>query len=308
MSVFSYLGLKILKVISDFLGRPNSLDVKRFYQANRLSCTTIAINTTLMQSANFELIVVSSKKDFELLPLTIPAGIRSLGNLYSGETTIVTPKVDVEECETVIQDLRDCGVRVISEETLIGKEEREALKIRFRNRYGWALQQFLKVAAILKSEHKYQLILDADTILVHQRKWIDSLGRQILFPSWEYNHSYYKLLEEMGIGKANPQFTFVTHHMCMQKDVLVEGLYRSGFKNTKQLLEFVLSKLTFEESPFCIEYELYGQYLFNYRKNDFFLEKWANRNVNRREILGMSVEDVYSKYSGFASISAHDYL
>lgn len=308
MTIFAFWLLGFLKLVSDVLRRQNVLDVKRFYAANKLRVSDNMQKELANDQINIGLIVVSSNKDFELLPFSLPAAVRALGNLYSGTTRIITPQSDIATCANLIRHSCIEGVQIISEEKLIEKKYRAALKSKFKGRYGWALQQFLKVSAVTQSEFEHNLIIDADTILIQPRKWIDAIGRQAIFPSWEYNPSYYKLLHEMGISDTNPEYTFVSHHMCMKKEHLVNAIRTAGFDDMEHLLEFVVENANDEESPFCIEYELYAQYLFNFQKNNIFLEKWANRGVSRKVILESSLDDLLVRYSKYASISAHDYL
>ena len=75
----------------------------------------------------------------------------------------------------------------------------EALKLRFQSRYGWTLQQFLKISFVLESSLDAILIVDADTVLLEERSWISDSGRQILTPSDEFNISYYDFLSTIGI-------------------------------------------------------------------------------------------------------------
>lgn len=308
IGIWSLLSIYILKKISILLGRDNRLDVSRFYTANKLPYTIIESKEDEISKEDISLAIVSSEKDFDLLPYTIPLAIDALGKSYSGETRLVVPNSQMETCMEKLSKLARSDIIILSEDLLIDEDHRIIIRNKFQNRYGWALQQFLKLTQVLQSLSRVTLVLDADTLLLHPRKWFDENSKQILFPSWEFNHPYYKLLSRHGIGKEFPEFTFVTHHMIMQKSIILESFSRLEVNSIQELIKLVIEEASSEESAFCIEYELYGQFLFNFQKESFYLEKWSNRSISRSEITQLSLEEIRERFRGFASVSAHGYL
>ena len=302
------LFLRILKIISVFVGRNNSSDLKRFTVANRLPYTKCSSEIYTQVKKRIGLSIVADSKDFDMLILTIPAGIEALGGYYGGETKVVVPNRSLEDCRKSLSILERDDIVVVPEEQCIDDFHRNMLRAKFHNRYGWALQQFLKVSQVEQTSNDAVLILDADTILIHPRKWFESDSKQILFPSWEFNPPYYKILSSNTIGSEIPKYTFVTHHMLMQRNLLLEAMTKFGAENVHDLIKITVSKASGEESAFCIEYELYGQYLMNYRPETFFLERWSNRGITRSEISGLTLKDIRELFPDYASISAHDYI
>jgi hypothetical protein len=308
IGIWSLLSLYILKKISILLGRDNRLDVSRFYTANRLPYSIVESTEDEISKEDISLAIVSSEKDFDLLPYTIPLAIDALGKSYSGETRLVVPSSQIETCLEKLSILARSDIQVLSEDLLIDEDHRIIIRNKFQNRYGWALQQFLKLTQVLQSLSSATLVLDADTLLLHPRKWFDENSKQILFPSWEFNPPYYELLSRHGIGKKFPEFTFVTHHMIMQKSIILESFSRLEVNSIQELIKLVVQEASNEESAFCIEYELYGQYIASNHPNSYFIEKWSNRSVSKKELIGCTSEDIKRKYCEYASISAHDYL
>jgi hypothetical protein len=308
IGVWTFIQLRILKRVAIFFGRNIQLDLSRFHKASKLHFSSSTDRASNFAVKKVGLSIVASDKDFDLLGLSIPCGINALGGNYGGEIQIVVPENKVQLCQEKVADLGYNELVVISENSLLGETHRNLLRNKFGSRYGWALQQFLKVAQVLQSNLDATLVLDADTILVHERRWFDDRNRQILFPSWEFNEPYYKLLSGLGIGTENPEFTFVTHHMLMQKQLMLEAITMLKVRNVSGLVELVSQRASNEHSSFCIEYELYGQYLFNFRPEIFFLEKWSNKSVLRQELNQLSPGEIRVRYRDFASISAHDYL
>jgi hypothetical protein len=65
-----------------------------------------------------------------------------------------------------------------------------------------------------------------------------------------------------------------------------------------------------EVSPFCIDFEFYAQYMYNYHSNLVRLEKWSNVGVKRVDApIERQLDEAVPKSVGrFASISLHAYL
>ena len=67
--------------------------------------------------------------------------------------------------------------------------------------YGWVLAQYLKIWTVATSESEGVLVLDADTLLLSPRIFLDRSGKQILTPSVEFHRTYYAFL-----ANADPFF------------------------------------------------------------------------------------------------------
>lgn len=308
INLLSSTFLRLILGISRRLRNDIDLDTHRFISANRLRIES-RDSDYLRSNPNekISIAIVAAEKDFELLPKCIYFAKKSLHNYYSGYTYIVVPKLQVIKCKIIVEKSKFDDVLVVSEEEYI--EESEVLKLRqkFGSRFGWALQQILKLGMVLNSCTSYTLIVDCDTLLLQERDWFRN-GKQILFPSWEYNQPYYDLLSRFGICDIFPAYTFVTHHMLMKKEFLSEALSHINVSSLSDVVTFVINNSTVGPSPFCIEYELYGQYLYNFKSDCFVLEKWSNKSVLRKDIENCTYKEIELKFSKFASISAHSFL
>ncbi len=299
------ISLYVLKLISNLLGRKNQLEVSRFVRANNISPAKIEHSTDFKSVG---IVIVSSSKDFELLKHTIPASIDSLGNFFNNNFKIVVPGREIDDCLKIISKIDNSHIEVMAEEDCIDSKYRNKIGLKFETRYGWALQQFLKVSQVIQHKGSTQLVLDADTILLKKREWFDKEGRQVLFPSWEYNKPYYSLLNRFGLGLVVPKFTFVTHHMIMQEKIMREAMFKIGASSLNELIGLVLENVSEGKSSFCMEYELYAQYLLNFREESYFLDKWSNLNVPRNEVQNLTSNEIRHRYQRYYSISAHDYI
>lgn len=310
INVLSATLLRLLIGVARRISNNIDLDTQRFISANRLrvkKCESDAFYYRNSLEEKISIAIVASEKDFELLTKCIYFAKKSLDDYYSGYTYVVVPKLQVKLCNLIIQTSKFDDVLVISEDEFINESEALKLKQKFGSRFGWALQQILKLGQVLNSCTPYTLIVDCDTLLLQKRNWI-RYRRQILFPSWEYNQPYYDLLSRFEICNVYPDYTFVTHHMLMKKEFLIDALSRMRVSSLADVVTFVINNSTDDSSPFCIEYELYGQYLYKFKSNYYFMEKWSNTSVLRQDIKDCTNEEIELKYSKFASISAHSFL
>lgn len=294
----------------NFLARAQKKElfpVRRFIRANRLRPDSQSCQTLVNKSVG--LLFVTAGKDLQMLQWSIPFAVRSLRTFASTEKiTVIVPSIELNHCRKLLGDLDN--VEVVSEDSFVSKELVEALELRFKDRSGWALQQFLKVSFVLQSNLDAILIVDADTVLLEERNWISDNGRQILTPSDEFNISYYEFLATIGIGEVIPEYTFVSHHMLMQPNYLRLAFEHIGKSFPDDVLDLVLNHdFKNASSPFSLDYELYGQYIFNHHREKVELRKWANLGIQRESNLEEQIEREIKKNTGhFSSLSFHTYL
>jgi hypothetical protein len=259
-----------------------------------------------------EILVVATKKDFDILPYAIQFAINNSQNQIL-KVTIICPAVDISEIyENYLQSVvPKVKINFLPEEDVVLKEIRESLIQIFKLRSGWMLQQFLKVEFCLKSQARGILVLDADTILLRPQIWLDDKNSQILMPSLEFHEPYYDFLNRAFNFKKYPKYTFVSHHMLIQPYILREIFGKLGLDNLENLFSFVIKfAIKNEASPVCLEYELYAQGLLKFFPKLVSLVKFSNISVVREEILGTNIKlEVLESYKKvYNSITAHSYL
>jgi hypothetical protein len=257
-----------------------------------------------------EVLFVTTQKDFQVLRHAISFAIEATTAHTKVNIVIIVPDHEVDLCSSTLQDF-PCLISIIPESHFIDESMRLTIRARFKNRAGWVIQQILKDLYVLSSKSLGVLIIDSDTLLIEKRLWVDDSGHQILLPTWEYHLPYYRFLAKRGICNDWPKYTFVSHHMLMQPRILREAFVSAGWKSKEDLLESLVSQSEVEEqSPFCIEYELYGQFIYSNYPHLVKLEKWSNIGRSRDEVnferIAILVEREYR--GKYASLSLHSYL
>lgn len=182
-----------------------------------------------------------------------------------------------------------------------GKEYRETLETKCllannRERFGWYLQQFLKIEILLASPEERLVIWDADCVPLKPIKTFSYLGNPIYMrASNEYNEIYFENIKRL-LGLARIQdFSFVVPSFPMKKfwlKTLVDELsrqtngvrwwqaimdstdfsQRSGFSETETIGTWVANKYPAEWSTYPGKWERRGQKRFGYARN-FTTEK-----------------------------------
>ena len=238
---------------------------------------------------SFEIICVVTSKDFDILKNCLSFATLALKDYQLNKISIVVPENEVTQCKEMLTNfvfLEKCNV--INENEVISSNLRKLLKSVFNERYGWVLQQLLKFKMAQDSEAFAVLVVDADTILLDKRPWIDSDRNQILTPVEEYNSDYYLFLNKLKLCDLEPEFTFVSHHMIIQPELLKRILNKSEIYSFENLCELIIKHSNRgTNSPICIDYEFYAQGMQLHYPDKVILSKWANIGLPRKFALNI---------------------
>ena len=261
-------------------GRKLAFDSKRFEEAAWVA--KFKENKSGRYDKSIELVIVSTSKDFDILPDSINYALRALRPYTISGVRVIVPSRDVAACRKLLMNCK-YQVEIVDESELVSQKHFKKLTDIFGNRNTWVLQQLLKVRGVLTSKSDAVLILDSDTVLLRPRPWFSPAGHQILMPSMEYNDSYYQFLAKLNISELVPQYSFISHHMLMQPKILSNLLNSLDLLEIEKFITYICDNAnTKVQSPICIEYELYGQHLFKTEPKGYFLERWSNISISRR--------------------------
>jgi hypothetical protein len=260
-------------------------------------------------SETIEVLFVVTKKDFDVLLLAIKYAIRNLDNFNLAKISIITPSLDLEELPTAIYELSE-KIQVYRDEEFINAETIDALRSNFSARAGWYIQQILKLEFVRNSTSGCVLVVDADTVLTKKRNWIDTRNVQILMPSEEFHAPYYEAIEGLGL-KVDRRYSFVSHHMLYQKELLSKLLLDLAWRDSTEISEYLIANYSGRvDSPISLDYELYAQYLLASHPDKCKFEKWSNLPFSRGKFtsnygIEKFIETMSKKY---ASVSLHSWM
>jgi len=154
---------------------------------------------------------------------------------------------------------------------------------------------------VIMSDQVATLILDADTVLLSPKIWLDSEGTQILCIANEYHLPYKKHIRKV-FGGQNHLLSFTTHHQLMKRDSVKEifGLNGDGLVDWLKLADF-------NESSATSDYETYGEWMVERNPKQVVFAKWNNVSAKINSI-NTSYAEILSDYSKYGSVSNHWYL
>lgn len=310
----------ILSLTGVFLGALTKRNIKenlgmmrRAYYVNRLPAfPSFNLSKNLPK---IELLIVVEEKDFELLEYTIRNFLKFSLNPVK-RLVLVVPEDQIKNCKNVIDMIKPkIEFEILSEDDVVKESVRKILKLEFGNRYGWILQQFITVAYLLEYKENVDepvVALDADTLIQNYTSWIDDKKRQILLPSIERHQPYYDLIKKLPKDILVKNRTFISHHMVYLPSRFRQIFEEIGFKEVNALVEFVIQNYDRSvNSPICVEFEIYAQYLCKFMPECRELLKFSNVSVNRKDYLETIQKSNFkgvSFYRNFKSISLHSYL
>lgn len=257
-----------------------------------------------------EILFVTTKKDFEILPYAIRAAQKSVQHHSGTSTSLIVPDSEIKFAQLLTVNLPG-EIYVLPESDFFSSDQMARVRQHFGSRAGWVIQQLLKVEFVSSSRKEGVLVVDSDTLLLEPRVWLDSQGRQLLTPTWEWNKPYYDFLEQAGFEKGSLTHSFVPHHMLMQPVYMREARNFVSWGDFEKLISYlVLHGRNEIQSPFCIEFELYAQFMLQNHPNKIEISKWANIGIPRSKTgLANQIEGATQSLSGkFASVSFHEYL
>ena len=235
-------------------------------------------------------------KDFDNLPLVIQGAKAGVGNPI-GKIELITPEYLSMELQIRFPD---CIVS--TDESVLGADLVKVInEFVPKERRGWIIQQVIKFRMAIMSEQVATLILDADTVLLSQKIWLNSEGTQILCIANEYHIPYKEHIRKVFGGHTH-LLSFVTHNQLMQRDFVKEIFGQNG----EGLIEWVKAADFNESSPIS-EYETYGEWMLKRKSNQIVFSKWNNvpTIIKSGDTTYTEIIDNYSKYG---SVSNHSYL
>ena len=152
------------------------------------------------------------------------------------------------------------------------------------NRYGWYLQQLIKLYALLTIPGILNkcLILDADTFFLKPTTFIKNNKCLYNFGS-EYHSPYFthmlKLDEELI--KVYEDKSGICHHMMFEKKYIIELINKIEEKHNDKFYNIFLKMVTINNDSGASEYEIYFNYIFKNYSNNVELRElsWATLNT-----------------------------
>jgi hypothetical protein len=263
---------------------------------------------TLPQEKNLpviSLVVACVEKDLYLLPQVLSNCINHSDNPISHISVIIPSNCTIEE--NVFLSL-GVSIRFINEDNIISEALRIRLRERFKDRYGWVLQQLLTITYVMESKEAGVLVINADTLILRPQVWLLENEVQVLMESYEYHKPYYDFLRRFSLDEKKFKATHITHHMLMQPKYLrliYSEFIHEDFTNLEYFVEQIIKfSNPRESSPICVEFELYALGMRTRFESKVRMRKFGNISVDKQTYSESSAKS----FEQLNSVSLHSYL
>tara|TARA_B100000674_G_scaffold420742_1_gene372055 strand:+ start:593 stop:1447 length:855 start_codon:yes stop_codon:yes gene_type:complete len=203
---------------------------------------------------------VCTLKDIETWQAASPRITRYIKSL---SYTLIVPK---HECEA-FKRCTPGEFKVVPEDEYIDPAFAQLLRARVAasrkglGRYGWYLQQFIKLSALAKtSGDDTSLIWDADTIPLKELTF-KKHGKVLFYKSEEYHTQYFHVINTLlGLDRAG-DFSFIAQCIPCKGNWFQEFITLIESNTSKNWEEGILDHINFGDSSGFSEYETLGTFI-----------------------------------------------
>lgn len=232
-----------------------------------------------MAELNFSLVVPSISRD---IPILLDNKQYFFSFLPIKDICIIGN----EEVKELIPE--DYRIRFINESDIIPTKDVKRIfhsickSANDEKRFGWYLQQFLKLAFSFYCNDEYYLLWDSDTIPVKKIDFFDKDNKPYLDYKTEYYKSYFDTLERILPGYSKSfSGSFIAEHMLVNTQKMRDMIYM--IENNSQevglhFYEIIIKAIDIEhisKSGFS-EFETFGTFLYKNFKNEYSLRRWQS--------------------------------
>lgn len=187
--------------------------------------------------------------------------------------TVIVPEQDLP----LFSSIANPRVTVTSEESF-AKDIRPLLRQKLpedSDRFGWYLQQFLKLAAVREiTHHSSAIIWDADTVPLRSIQFFTDNFDPIFFVGTENHLPYFAAIERvLGLEKYE-DFSFIAQNFPVKKE-FGQAFFSTLEVNGEKWFEPLIAGIDFAENSGFSEYETMGTFMSHRFRSSFHFQKKA---------------------------------
>ncbi len=200
------------------------------------------------------------------------------------------------------QDLKDPVIH-IEEDKLFGEcgLNKRYIEERWKSRNykrlelsGWLFQQFIKLGCYktLDGLSPNYLVIDSDVVWLKKTGFLNG-NKALVSYSDEYYEPDYLCCEKLLCEKLQRKYSFIAHHMPMNKDILEELFCAIEKKHNKKWYDYVIDNFSNDNLRFS-EYQLYGNYLMKNCSDRFNLRRLRYLQTFKLKYYPLIIMDWYN--------------
>jgi hypothetical protein len=304
---FSWIALKYLKFESKFKFTERSflrLIFSRFFKFNPIG----------VSEKGYYLVFFCSEKDLDVLPFSIVSA--RLNTSGFDQIYVIAPERIRERIQSIsVQVNESQNISFLSDEYLLEKYLAESSS----RLAGATKMQMLKIVSLFEINSDFAMLIDADTIILRKRAWVDEsrfiiqVGQEYLLRHQKFNDLYLKGLCNIGIG-------FVTHHQILPISQIKKELFPESELNELAIrMQIHFNSRNDWESIYPSEWQIMGQFVYGMKSPKPILVQFSNIGMSKssfpilteNELELYKIEDeikrIQSKAPKLGSLSLHSY-
>jgi len=174
-------------------------------------------------------------------------------------------------------------------------------------RWGWYLQQLLKLKAADFVTTPYYLVVDSDTIFLRKREIFTPSGKPYFIRASEYHRPYFRKFSILFGFEADHEYSFIAHNMVFSRKLVKEMI--SNIKGNASWPKLILQGIDFSKFDpkhklSFSEFETYGHYLKARHPEEFSMRQleWTNCRFRPNRYVIWRLENL------FDFCSFHNYM
>jgi hypothetical protein len=248
-----------------------------------------------------DIIIPVIDKDSDTLPFVIDSAREFLRhpitNIY-----LVCPR----NSERIRAIAEDKGCVIVDEADIleIGKKDID-YRVGGVDRSGWLYQQFLKWCGDKFTTEGHYLILDSDTVLIAPHVFLDG-GRQVFDYCDTVHGPYFEAYERLMGHPPRLPVSFTSHHTLVDKEAMAALKACLEARHGMIWYKAIIAAVDPTEMSSHSDYDTYGHFFYDTRKEDMQVRYWFNKSLPRKRIEELSA--CRARYQGkYRTLSFHEY-
>lgn len=182
---------------------------------------------------------------------------------------VIVPDEEVLQFEAVSPD----SFEVLSEDQFVTMPQRAKLRERLKSesmedRFGWYLQQLIKLSALQNfSDYDQLVIWDADTVPLKQINFFNNRGEPIHFIGTEHHEPYFSTIEDLLRMQKLVGYSFITQNFPITGKIADSFFEYIEERHQTNWFDAVVETVAASESSGFSEYETLGTFITNQYSN-----------------------------------------
>ena len=228
------------------------------------------------KSVCLDVIIPVVPKDLHILPLCLQGVRRQIPHKIDAIYVVAPDNEDIKLF------CRKESLVFVEESSVLGYAPRKSeIKLNDGSDLsGWVFQQLLKLSARIGNQ-RYFLTIDADHVLLQPHPFLTTEGRVVYYRSREYNEPYYKNIEQLMGHYPVHLFSYVSHKMLFDKNLLHDLQHKIEQKKIESWDKAIIHSIDPKVHSGFSEFELYGDFVCH---TDCYNLPWRSKSLPYTQI------------------------